>query len=103
MRRHPDRSPHKPMKHEEIEEHLFQINEQITELYQQARYQHAIDTADQALDLARQHPDHPLGLAALLNDMALSHEALGNYLAAQPLLEEAVALHRPCWAHDIPT
>src|SRR4051812_21835217 len=67
---------------------ITNLNQQVSQLYQQGRYRQALPLATQACDLARglsgeNHPD----LAHSLNNLADLHRELGYYTQAeQPYL-----------------
>src|SRR5437764_843300 len=71
---------------------IYQLNVQVGQLYEQARYQEAVHLARQMCDLARQAlgPDHP-DTAASLNNLGGLLQALGDLAGARPYLEQALA------------
>jgi CHAT domain-containing protein/tetratricopeptide (TPR) repeat protein len=65
------------------------------ELYQQGRYQEALEAAKEGLDYAREQlgENHP-GLGILLNELGTTHSQLGNYAEAEQAFLQAIALLR---------
>jgi CHAT domain-containing protein/Tfp pilus assembly protein PilF len=71
------------------------LNERISELHQQGRYEEALAVANRACELTRAEagPGHP-AFALGLNNLGLLHMALGDYAAAEPLFRQALEVLR---------
>jgi tetratricopeptide (TPR) repeat protein len=66
---------------------------QANDLRRKGEYDHAVEIAQQALDLAEAYagPYHPAA-GVSLNFLALIYSAQGNYAQAEPLFERALAI-----------
>ncbi len=85
-------TPQTPAQGETLNE-AKQLNEQVTQLYQQGQYAQAIPLAQRVLairekSLGLDHPD----VAQSLNNLAALYMAQGNYAAADPLLKHALII-----------
>jgi CHAT domain-containing protein/tetratricopeptide (TPR) repeat protein len=69
---------------------LNELFQSIATLHHERRWAEALPLAQRATDLARSHlgEAHP-AYAASLNNLALAHQAIGDYAAALPLLQRA--------------
>jgi tetratricopeptide (TPR) repeat protein len=72
---------------------VLALNEGAMQFYGEAQYAWALQCARDAVALARQHlRADDLDLAACLNNLALIQVAVGDYAAAEPLYQEAIAI-----------
>ena len=71
----------------------LKLNRQVVELYNQGKFNEAIDLAEQALNLAKSlYPsDHP-DVATSLNNLALFYDSQGSYPEAEPLYKKALEM-----------
>ena len=69
------------------------LTEEVSSLYEQRDYDGAIAVAKKALDTAELAlgPDHP-DVADSLADLAVLYDVRGQYAAALPLFERALAI-----------
>ena len=86
-----------------MEQRISELEEQVKQLYQQGRYQDAVNLARQALDLSRQHfgEEHP-GTATCLSNLAELYQAQGEYPQAEPLHRHALAIREQHLGPDHP-
>src|SRR5271166_688941 len=79
------------------------LNQQVTELIAQWKFQEALQIAREALELAKrtrglEDPE----TAAALGNLGFILEKIENYAEAEPLLEEAVRIRRKILGSDHP-
>jgi len=79
------------------------LNQEVEELYQQAKYDRAVELAGKALGIAREnvgdaHPD----VAASLNGLAKLHLAMGDYAEAEQNFTRALAIREEALGPDHP-
>jgi tetratricopeptide (TPR) repeat protein len=74
---------------------VYELNQQITQLYQRGHDQQALGLALQALELIRQRvgEGHPY-YADSLDNLAGVYRDMGNYAAAEPLFQQAREIRR---------
>jgi tetratricopeptide (TPR) repeat protein len=82
---------------------ISKLNQKAKKLYQQGRYEEAVQSVSQARDLSLQYlgEDHP-DFAQSLNNLAELYRSMGNYTQAVPLSKEAVELRRKALGEDHP-
>lgn len=70
-----------------------QLEEQVTQLYREGRYQEAIEPAQRAIAISERTfgPEHP-NTATALNNLGLLYQASGAYATAAPLFLRALAI-----------
>jgi CHAT domain-containing protein/tetratricopeptide (TPR) repeat protein len=88
---------------EDIQQQISKLNQHVIKLYQQGRYEEAIQPASQARDLSSQYPgeDHP-SFATSLNNLAELYRSMGNYTQAEPLYKQAMEIRRKALGEDHP-
>src|SRR5271166_2363714 len=69
------------------------LNQQVTQLIAQGKYQEAIPIAERAVEVAKrlhglEHPD----MATSLNNLAELYQVMGEYAKAEPLYQEALRI-----------
>jgi tetratricopeptide (TPR) repeat protein len=79
----------------------LKLNRQVVELYNQGKFNEAIDLAEQALNLAKSlYPsDHP-DVATSLNNLALFYDSQGRYPEAEPLYKKALEMWQRLFKGD---
>jgi tetratricopeptide (TPR) repeat protein len=79
------------------------LNQQVTMLFQQGRYEDAIPLAQKAADLVEKTfgPEHP-NLAFCLNNLAKLYRSLGDYAKAEPLYQRSLAIYEKSLGPDDP-
>jgi len=84
-------------------EEIGRLNRQVIQLYQQGRFQEALQLARQVADLARQHlgPDHP-DTAGSLNNLGYLLDSMGDLAGARSCFERALAIHEKALTPDPP-
>lgn len=89
--------------HKDPEEQIEQLNQQVDDLFQQGEYERAIDVAERAIELTRQHmsEEDPL-FAAGLNDLARLYDEVGNYAAAMRLYRQSLQIRRKALGENDP-
>ncbi|MER0205013.1 MAG: tetratricopeptide repeat protein, partial [Nitrosomonas sp.] len=72
---------------------LEALNEQVNTLYQQGKYDEAIEIAKKALDIAEKTlgPEHS-GVATSLNNLAVLYDTQGQYAKAEPLYQRSLVI-----------
>src|SRR5436190_15992408 len=77
------------------QQQIARLHQQVVQLYRQGHYTQALDLALQARDLARQYlgEEHP-EFATALDNLGLLYKTVGNYAAAEPLLQQALEIRR---------
>jgi len=70
------------------------LNQQLSQLIDQWKYQEAIPVAERALEVAKRArgPEHPEAAAAL-NNLGFLFQKIGDYPKAEPLLQETLRSH----------
>lgn len=76
-------------------EQIKELEAQAQKLFQEAQYEKAVEAAMRARDLIRQHlGEQTSEFAANLNLLATLYKQTGRYSAAEPLYQQALAIHR---------
>jgi len=88
---------------EDIEQQISKLNQQAAMLYQQGRYEEAIQFASQVRDLSSQYrgEDHP-SFATSLNNLAVLYYLMGNYAQAELLYKQAMEIWRKAMGEEHP-
>ena len=91
------------MNRNNAEQRMIWLNQRYRHLYQQGRYDQAIELVTETLELTRQslgeeHPD----FAASLSNLAESYRVMGNYDAAEPLYKQAREIVRNALGEEHP-
>jgi len=88
---------------EDAERQIERLSQQVHQLYQEGRYEEAIDIATQACDLTRQHlgEEHP-DFATSLNNLGLLYDSMGKYEAAESLIRQALEIIRRSLGEEHP-
>jgi len=88
---------------EDIQQQISKLNQRAEKLYQQGRYEEAIQPASHALDLSFQYlgEDHP-DFATSLSNLAGLYYSMGNYSQAEPLYKQAMEIRRTALGEDHP-
>jgi len=75
---------------EDIQRQILKLSQQVVKLYQQGRYEEALQPASHARDLSLQYlGEEHLDFAIDLNNLAALYKAMGNYTQADTLNKEA--------------
>src|SRR5271165_2389450 len=79
------------------------LNQQVTQLIAQGKYQEAIPIAERAVEVAKrlhglEHPD----MATSLNNLAELYQVMGEYAKAEPLYQEALRIWQKILGPDHP-
>src|SRR5271166_5521596 len=79
------------------------LNQQVTQLIAQGKYQEAIPIAERAVEVAKrlhglEHPD----MATSLNNLAELYQVMGEYAKAEPLYQEALRIWQKVLGPDDP-
>jgi tetratricopeptide (TPR) repeat protein len=87
----------------EVSKELDRLNEQVSRLYQEGRFEQAIPLQRRVVEVVRAelgeaHPD----FAAGLNNLALLYQAMGDHAAALPLYRQALEVRRAALGEDHP-
>ncbi len=79
------------------------LNDEVTSLHKQGRYDRAVVVAKKALQVAEQTvgPNHP-DVARSLNDLALLYHIQGQYAQAEPLYKRSLAILEKTLGPDHP-
>jgi tetratricopeptide (TPR) repeat protein len=79
------------------------LDQQVTQLIEQGKYQEAIPLAEKAVETARhvRGPKNPV-TATCLNNLAELYRAMGEYAKAEPLLEEALRIRQKALGPEHP-
>ena len=87
----------------DLQQQILKLNQQAVKLYQQGRYEEAIQSASHVRDLASQYPgeDHP-DFATSLNNLAVLYYSTGNYTQAEPLYKQSMEILRKALGEDHP-
>ena len=80
---------------EDILQEIADMIRQVTRLYQEGKYEQAVDLAVQSCDFGCLHlgKDHP-AFAACLSRLAALYHARGDYASAEPLYQQALEIWR---------
>jgi len=89
---------------EDIEQQILKLNQDVVKLYQQGRYEEALQPASHARDLSFQYlgNDHP-DFAQSLNNLAVLYKSMGNYTQAEPLYKKATEIWRKALGEEHPS
>src|SRR5271165_4897692 len=79
------------------------LNQQVTQLIAQGKYQEAIPIAERAVEVAKrlhglEHPD----MATSLNNLAVLYDTVHEYAKAEPLLQEALRIRQKVLGSEHP-
>src|SRR5271166_606778 len=79
------------------------LNQQVTQLIAQGKYQEAVPIAERAVEVAKrlhglEHPD----MATSLNNLAELYQVMGEYAKAEPLYQEALRIWQKILGPDHP-
>jgi tetratricopeptide (TPR) repeat protein len=79
------------------------LNQQVSQLIGQWKYQEAIPIAEKALEVAKRvrGPEHP-ETASALNNFGFLFQKIGDYPKAEPLLQEALRIRQKILGADHP-
>ena len=82
---------------------LSSLNKQVSELYETGKFNEAISTAQESLELSEKAlgPNHP-GTAVSLDNLAALYKSLGNYAEAEPLYQRALKITEKALGPDHP-
>jgi tetratricopeptide (TPR) repeat protein len=71
------------------------LNQQVTKLFEQGKYQEAIPIAERAVEVAKHSrgPEHP-ETADALNNLGFLFQKIGDYAQAESLLQEALRIRQ---------
>ena len=87
----------------EAQQQINQLDSLVASLYQRGQYEEAIEYATMSANFycqtkGEQHPH----FAASLNNLALLYQSMGNYAAAEPLLNQAMEICRAALGEQHP-
>lgn len=78
-----------------IQQETDRLSRVVVQLVQQGRYQEALQPAQQAFDLSRQHfGENHAHCAAAMNNLAAVYQKMGRYAEAAPLYEQTTEIDR---------
>ena len=80
------------------------LNQQVSQLIEQGKYQEAIPIAERAVEMAKRvrGPENP-ETADALNNLGFLFKKIRDYGKAEPLYREALQIRQKVWALNIPT
>jgi tetratricopeptide (TPR) repeat protein len=89
---------------EDVEEQIIRLNEQQAQLYQEGRYDQALEIALQVYAMAQQYlgQDHRY-VADSLNNLAVLSMEMGKYSEAEPFYLKALEIYGGSWQRMIQT
>jgi tetratricopeptide (TPR) repeat protein len=79
------------------------LNQQVTQLIEQGKYQEAIHIAERAVEVAKRTrgPEDPK-TAEALNNLGLLRKKIGDYAKAEPLYQEALRIRQKVLGSEHP-
>lgn len=88
----------------EMEKRVAEVQSELKELYQAARYTEALDLATSFSSHVEEHfgEDHPVS-ASFYNNRALMHRSMGQYEDAMPLYERALRAYEKVVGKEHPS